>query len=110
MIITLVNDTFNVNNNGITISSMRFAEALAQRGHQIRVITCGDPSESGIYPATGFEMFYLPELKVPIASRLAHKQNTLFAKPVRSVLKRQSQAPMWCISASPGRWETQPSE
>lgn len=88
MIITLVNDTFNVNNNGITISSMRFAEALAQRGHQIRVITCGDPSESGIDPATGFEMFYLPELKVPIASRLAHKQNTLFAKPVRSVLEK----------------------
>ena len=57
-------------------------------GHQIRVITCGDPSESGIDPATGFEMFYLPELKVPIASRLAHKQNTLFAKPVRSVLEK----------------------
>jgi len=33
-------------------------------------------------------MFYLPELKIPIASRLAHKQNTLFAKPVRSILKK----------------------
>jgi len=28
MVITLVNDTFNINNNGTTISAMRFAEAL----------------------------------------------------------------------------------
>lgn len=88
MIITLVNDTFNINNNGTTISSMRFAEALAQRGHQIRVITCGDPSKSGRDPETGFEMYYLPELKIPIATWLAHRQNTLFAKPVRSVLEK----------------------
>lgn len=88
MIITLVNDTFNINNNGTTISAMRFAEALSQRGHQIRIITCGDPLKSGKDPDTGFEMFYLPELKIPIASRLAHKQNTLFAKPVRSILKK----------------------
>lgn len=88
MVITLVNDTFNINNNGTTISAMRFAETLYRRGHQIRVITCGDPSKSGIDPNTGFEMFYLPELKVPIASRLAHKQNTLFAKPVRAVLEK----------------------
>jgi len=87
-VITLVNDTFNINNNGTTISAMRFAEALSQRGHQIRIITCGDPLKSGKDPDTGFEMFYLPELKIPIASRLAHKQNTLFAKPVRSILKK----------------------
>ena len=47
MVITLVTDTFNINNNGTTISAMRFAEALVERGHQIRVITGGDPSESG---------------------------------------------------------------
>lgn len=88
MVITLVTDTFHINNNGITISAMRFAEGLAQRGHQIRVITCGDPSKSGIDQDTGFEMFYLPELKVPIATRLAHKQHTLFAKPVRHVLEK----------------------
>ena len=31
-------------------------------------------------------MFSVPELVVPIASRLAHRQNTVFAKPVRDVL------------------------
>jgi len=66
MVITLVNDTFNINNNGTTISAMRFAEALSQRGHQIRIITCGDPLKSGKDPDTGFEMFYLPELKIPM--------------------------------------------
>ncbi|HHW24476.1 MAG TPA: glycosyltransferase family 4 protein [Clostridiales bacterium] len=88
MIITLVNDTFNINNNGTTISSMRFAEALSKRGHMIRVVTCGDPEKSGIDPETGFEIFYLPELKIPIASMLAHRQHTLFAKPVRSTLEK----------------------
>lgn len=88
MVITLVNDTFNINNNGTTISFMRFAEALSQRGHQIRIITCGDPSKSGKDPDTGFEMFYLPELKIPVATKLAHKQNTLFAKPDSATLKK----------------------
>lgn len=88
MIITLVNDTFNINNNGTTISAMRFAEGLSQRGHQIRIITCGDPSKSGKDHDTGFEMFYLPELKIPVATKLAHRQNTLFAKPVRETLEK----------------------
>lgn len=86
MIITLVIDTFNINNNGTTISAMRFAEALAARGHKIRVVTCGNQEESGTDPDTGHEMYYVPELVIPLATRLAHKQNTLFARPVRSVL------------------------
>ncbi len=81
MIITLVNDTFNVNNNGTTTSAMRFAAGLLARGHTVRVVACGEP---GGRP--GPELFRVPELVVPIASRLAHRQNTLFAKPVREVL------------------------
>ena len=88
MIITLVTDTFNINNNGTTVSAMRFAEALLKRGHNIRVLTCGDPSKSGIDQNTGFEMFYVPELKIPIASRFAHAQNTLFAKPVHTTVEK----------------------
>jgi len=45
------------------------------RGFQIRVITCGDSSKSGKDPETGFEMFYLPEPKIPMESRFVHKQN-----------------------------------
>ncbi|GAA4470691.1 glycosyltransferase [Phytohabitans houttuyneae] len=83
MIITLVTDTFNVNNNGTTMSATRFATALMQRGHTVRVVACGDPAGEG---TDGPEVFHVPELVVPIASRLAHRQNTLFAKPVQEVL------------------------
>lgn len=83
MIITLVIDTFNVNNNGTTMSAMRFAAALVSRGHTVRVVACGDQSE--VAPG-GPEMFHVPELVVPIASWFAHRQGTLFAKPVHEVL------------------------
>jgi len=86
MIITLVIDTFNVNNNGTTISAMRFAATLISRGHTVRVVACGEPGDATGPGRDGPELFCVPELVVPIASRLAHRQNTLFAKPVREVL------------------------
>ncbi|HHW47014.1 MAG TPA: glycosyltransferase [Clostridiaceae bacterium] len=88
MIITLVVDTFGVNNNGTTISAMRFAKSLAERGHTVRILACGDPDNSGIDPEHGYELFYVPELVIPIVSRVARKHNTLFAKPVKSVLEK----------------------
>jgi 1,2-diacylglycerol 3-alpha-glucosyltransferase len=87
MIITLVIDTFNVNNNGTTMSATRFAAALISRGHTVRVVTCGKPDEAAAGTENdGPETFYVPELVVPIATRLAHRQNTLFARPDRDVL------------------------
>ena len=86
MIITLVIDTFNVNNNGTTVSAMRFAATLMSRGHTVRVVACGEPGDATGQGRDGPEMFWVPELVVPIASRLAHRQNTVFAKPVREVL------------------------
>ena len=35
MIVTLITDTLNVNNNGTTISAMRFAKALVKKGHTL---------------------------------------------------------------------------
>jgi 1,2-diacylglycerol 3-alpha-glucosyltransferase len=98
MIVTLVVDTFNVNNNGTTMSAMRFAAALIARGHTVRVVACGEPGDTtgqgsagsidapASTPTAGPEMFYVPELRVPIASWFAHRQSTLFAKPVTDVL------------------------
>lgn len=88
MVVVLVADTFNTNNNGTTISAMRFSEELTKRGHKVRVVCCGDPSKSGTHPETGLEIFYVPELKVPVASRFAHKQHTLFARPLKETLKK----------------------
>ncbi|WP_432987414.1 glycosyltransferase [Dactylosporangium sp. CA-233914] len=86
MIITLIIDTFNVGNNGTTISAMRFADSLVSRGHAVRVVACGGPGDATGSGHEGPEMYWVPELVVPIASRFAHRQNTVFAKPVRSVL------------------------
>ncbi|HEX2356242.1 MAG TPA: glycosyltransferase [Micromonosporaceae bacterium] len=86
MIITLVIDTFNVENNGTTVSAMRFAATLLSRGHRVRVVACGEPGDATGQRWQGPEMFWVPELMLPIASRLAHRQNTVFAKPVREVL------------------------
>ncbi|WP_433217218.1 glycosyltransferase [Dactylosporangium sp. CS-047395] len=83
MVITLVIDTFNVGNNGTTISATRFAAALMKRGHTVRVVACGKP---GAENPEGPQMYWVPELVVPIASTFAHRQNTLFAKPVRGTL------------------------
>ena len=46
MIITLVIDTFNVGNNGTTVSAMRFAATLMSRGHTVRVVACGEPGDA----------------------------------------------------------------
>lgn len=86
MIIVLITDTFNMHNNGITISAMRFAEGLTKIGNRVRVVCCGDPPQSGTDPKSGYQMYYVPEMYVPVASYFAHKQDTLFAKPVRSTL------------------------
>ena len=88
MIVTLVVDTFGINNNGTTISAMRFAESLTERGHTVRVVACGDPTHSGIDPEYGYELYYVPELVIPIISWVARKHNTLFAKPIKAVLEK----------------------
>jgi 1-acyl-sn-glycerol-3-phosphate acyltransferase len=77
---------FEKGNDGTAVSAMRFAGELTMRGHTVRVLTCGDPLKNGINPDTGFDMYYVPELKVPLATRLAHKQSTLFGKPVRNIV------------------------
>ncbi|NMO52111.1 glycosyltransferase [Actinoplanes sp. TBRC 11911] len=82
MIITLVTDTFNVSNNGTTVSAMRFARTLIARGHTVRVVACADEGDD----VDRLEIFPVPELVVPIASRFAHRQHTLFAKPVAETL------------------------
>jgi 1,2-diacylglycerol 3-alpha-glucosyltransferase len=86
MIITLVIDTFNVHNNGTTVSAMRFADTLLSRGHTVRVVACGEPDDATGQVWQGPEMFWVPELLIPIGSWLAHRQSTMFAKPDREVL------------------------
>ncbi|GIF72549.1 hypothetical protein Asi02nite_20670 [Asanoa siamensis] len=81
----MVTDTFDVGNNGITVSAMRFAANLIARGHTVRVVACGEPGAVSPLPG-GPEMFWVPELVVPVATRLAHRQHTAFGRPDRETL------------------------
>ena len=50
-------DTYDTNNNGTSISAQRFAAALRQRGHEVKILTSGEP---------GDDRFALPTYKMPI--------------------------------------------
>ena len=81
MIITLVVDQYAYENNGTTISTRRFARALAERGHEVRVV-----GVTGDKPAGSEILYNVPERNVPLATYFAHKQGLLFAKADKQVL------------------------
>jgi glycosyltransferase involved in cell wall biosynthesis/1-acyl-sn-glycerol-3-phosphate acyltransferase len=66
---------------------MRFARQLVSRGHTVRVVTYGDPANSGFDKESGLCMYYVTELRLPLVSKLARKQNTLIAYPKKGVLQ-----------------------
>ena len=45
MIIVIVCDVFSGTNNGTTVSCRNFVQQLRLRGHEVRVITTGEPGE-----------------------------------------------------------------
>ena len=77
MKILLVIDQFNSENNGTTISTVRFAKALHSNGHDVRILTTGKSSANN---------YIVPERKLPVASLLAKRQGLTFGKPVKSIL------------------------
>ena len=55
MKILLVMDQFDTANNGTTVSAQRFAQALQQRGNEVRVAAVGAPGEGRyVMPALWF--------------------------------------------------------
>lgn len=84
MKILFVIDQYNSNNNGISISTARFASCLRDKGHEVRIVTTGEPAEN---------LYIVPERIVPLATHFAHAQGQLFAKPQKDVL---IDAITWC--------------
>ena len=70
MRILFVIDTYDTNNNGTSISAQRFAAELRQRGHEVKILTSGEP---------GDDRFALPTYKMPIFQPLMDKHNFNFA-------------------------------
>ena len=79
MTIVFVIDMYDSTNNGTTMTAYRFVEHLRRRGHTVRIVSTGEPDH---------DKYVVPELKIPIASFYAHKQNFAFAKPVEPLLRQ----------------------
>lgn len=80
MIITFVMDQFGETNNGTTMTAMRFAERLRQKGHEVRVLTASKVEGEGIY--------VLPELKIPFFQGIIRKQGMKLAKPDKPLMRK----------------------
>ena len=84
MNILFVIDQYNSHNNGISISTVRFANCLRNEGHDVRIVTTGTKQDN---------LYIVPERHVIIATRFAHAQGQLFAKPQKTTLKNAIE---WC--------------
>ncbi len=78
MKIVLALDQFDNENNGTTISAARFAENLRSRGHEVSVISTGEPRENKFVVPTGDMGIFQP---------LVTNQGTVFAKPDDNVIR-----------------------
>lgn len=78
MIIVLVVDSFAEKSNGTSMTASRFAKALQERGHEVRVVAPYVSGE-GFYP--------VKERYIPLVTEISRKQHTIFAKPQKNVLR-----------------------
>jgi 1-acyl-sn-glycerol-3-phosphate acyltransferase len=82
MIIVFVCDSFLTKTDGTSFSAYRFRQALQERGHCVRVITCKPPKwvkTTDIMPLDK-DIYCLDEHYVPIATPVATFNNQYFAK------------------------------
>ncbi|MFA6948629.1 MAG: glycosyltransferase [Eubacteriales bacterium] len=78
MKILLVTDQFFNANNGMTISSRRFASCLAAHGNEVRVVACASPADTP-YP--------MKKMYIPIFNNLVTSQGMTFAKTDHELLR-----------------------
>ncbi|MBQ9339526.1 MAG: glycosyltransferase [Paludibacteraceae bacterium] len=71
MKILFVIDTYDTSNNGTSISAQRFAAELRTRGHEVMILTTGEPGE---------HRFNVPNFRMPLFQPLMDKHDFDFAK------------------------------
>jgi len=86
MKILFVIDTYDTSNNGTSISAQRFAGELRSRGHEVMILTTGDPGE---------HRFNVPDFHMPIFQPLMDKHDFNFAKFWGSSLEIIKHAVEW---------------
>ena len=79
MVIVFVVDVYDAKKNGTTMTACRFAEALRQKGHTVRIVATGEAEP---------DKFVVPEWQIPIARSIAHNQGFAFAKPDEKILEQ----------------------
>ena len=80
--ILLVTDQFYDANNGMTISSRRFAAVLRAHGHEIRILSYGKPENlDPEHPA-----YLLSKQYIPVFDNLVASQGMVFAKVDTAIL------------------------
>lgn len=79
MKILFVIDTYDTSNNGTSISAQRFAAELRTRGHEVMILTTGEPGE---------HRFTLPTFKMPVFQPLMDKHNFNFAYTDMEVIRK----------------------
>lgn len=79
MRILLVVDQFFSANNGMTISSRRFAQTLSANGHEVRIVSTGKEGETE---------YLMPEFHLPVFDKLITSQGMMFAGTDRALLER----------------------
>ncbi|MFA5691978.1 MAG: glycosyltransferase [Acholeplasmataceae bacterium] len=78
MVILFVIDNYYLQSNGTTITTKRFVEGLRNNGHEVRILSTGNNIE-GLYK--------LKERFIPIVSWAAKKQDVVFSKPDKKIIK-----------------------
>ena len=81
MKILLVTDQYYSADNGVTVSARRFAGVLREHGHEVRILSYGEPADAG--PDTAF---LLPKLTVPVFDGLISAQGMTFARPDKKII------------------------
>ncbi len=79
MRIVFVIDMFDVKKNGTTMTARRFVEELRKKGHEVRVISTGQPEP---------DKYLVPEHHMPVVDYFSRKQSFMFAQPVDSVIRQ----------------------
>ena len=79
MKILIVIDQFDDANNGTTISAKRFAEGLINLGHEVYVVSTGEPKEN---------KYVVKKMPLPIiVSKIIKSQGMTFAIPNKDILR-----------------------
>ena len=79
MNIVIVIDIYDQLTNGTVMTAYRFVEEFKKRGHNVRVVATG---------AKGENEYEVPERILPIATKVAAKQQIRFGKPDEAILRK----------------------